>query len=99
MCIFKKVVFMVMIFFLIVNVNVNIVYVVIDVSVKSVIVIDGVLGRVLFVKDEYEKRWIVSIIKIMMVVFVIEFGKMDEMVMVLVNVVRIEGFVIYLIEG
>lgn len=55
MRIFKKTVFMVIISFLIANVNVNTAHAAIDVSAKSAIVIDGASGRVLFAKDEHEK--------------------------------------------
>ncbi|MCY8636151.1 serine hydrolase, partial [Bacillus spizizenii] len=99
MRIFKKAVFMVMISFLIANVNVNTAHAAIDVSAKSAIVIDGASGRVLFAKDEHEKRRIASITKIMTAVLAIESGKMDETVTVSANAVRTEGSAIYLTEG
>lgn len=74
-------------------------YAAINVSAKSAIVIDGASGRVLFAKDEHEKRRIASITKIMTAVLAIESGKMEETVTVSANAVRTEGSAIYLKEG
>ncbi len=99
MRIFKKAVFIVIISFLFANVNVNTAHAAINVSAKSAIVIDGTSGRVLFAKDEHEKRRIASITKIMTAVLAIESGKMEETVTVSANAVRTEGSAIYLTEG
>lgn len=99
MRIFKKAVLIVIISFLFANVNVNTAHAAINVSAKSAIVIDGTSGRVLFAKDEHEKRRIASITKIMTAVLAIESGKMEETVTVSANAVRTEGSAIYLTEG
>ncbi|MEY9217513.1 hypothetical protein ABIA50_002004 [Bacillus subtilis] len=78
MRIFKKAVFVIMISFLIATVNVNTAHAAIDVSAKSAIIIDGASGRVLYAKDEHQKRRIASITKIMTAVLAIESGKMDQ---------------------
>ncbi|QQF61583.1 D-alanyl-D-alanine carboxypeptidase [Bacillus mojavensis] len=99
MRILKKAVLIVIISFLFANVNVNTAHAAINVSAKSAIVIDGTSGRVLFAKDEHEKRRIASITKIMTAVLAIESGKMEETVTVSANAVRTEGSAIYLTEG
>lgn len=99
MRIFKKAVLIVIISFLFASVNVNTAHAAINVSAKSAIVIDGISGRVLFAKDEHEKRRIASITKIMTAVLAIESGKMEETVTVSANAVRTEGSAIYLTEG
>ena len=99
MRIFKKAVFVIMISFLIATVNVNTAHAAIDVSAKSAIIIDGASGRVLYAKDEHQKRRIASITKIMTAVLAIESGKMDQTVTVSANAVRTEGSAIYLTEG
>ncbi|MEC1648704.1 D-alanyl-D-alanine carboxypeptidase family protein [Bacillus halotolerans] len=99
MRIFKKAVLIVIISFLCASVNVNTAHAAINVSAKSAIVIDGTSGRVLFAKDEHEKRRIASITKIMTAVLAIESGKMEETVTVSANAVRTEGSAIYLTEG
>ncbi|MCF7618006.1 D-alanyl-D-alanine carboxypeptidase [Bacillus sonorensis] len=71
----------------------------ISVSAKSAIVMDGSSGRVLFAKDEHEKRRIASITKIMTAILAIESGKLEETVTVSDRAVRTEGSSIYLKSG
>ncbi|MDA1475020.1 D-alanyl-D-alanine carboxypeptidase family protein [Bacillus changyiensis] len=71
----------------------------IHVSARSAIVIDGHSGRVLFAKDEHQKRRIASITKIMTAILAIESGKLDEMVTISDKAVRTEGSSIYLKRG
>ena len=66
---------------------------------KSAIVMDGQSGRVLFAKDEHEKRRIASITKIMTAILAVESGKLDETVTVSDRAVRTEGSSIYLTSG
>ncbi|MGE1096082.1 D-alanyl-D-alanine carboxypeptidase family protein [Bacillus altitudinis] len=70
-----------------------------SVSARSAILIDGQSGRVLFGKDEHEKRRIASITKIMTAVLAIESGKMNDMVKVSKRAIQAEGSSIYLKEG
>ncbi|MBD3858700.1 D-alanyl-D-alanine carboxypeptidase [Bacillus sp. 28A-2] len=70
-----------------------------SVSARSAILIDGQSGRVLFGKDEHEKRRIASITKIMTAVLAIESGKMKDTVKVSKRAIQAEGSSIYLKEG
>ncbi|MFS0656400.1 D-alanyl-D-alanine carboxypeptidase family protein [Bacillus sp. 179-C3.3 HS] len=70
-----------------------------SVSARSAILIDGHSGRVLFGKDEHEKRRIASITKIMTAVLAIESGKMKDTVRVSKRATQAEGSSIYLKEG
>ncbi|KPN15462.1 D-alanyl-D-alanine carboxypeptidase [Bacillus australimaris] len=70
-----------------------------SVSARSAILIDGQSGRVLFGKDEHEKRRIASITKIMTAVLAIESGKMKDTVKVSKHAIQAEGSSIYLKEG
>ena len=69
------------------------------VSARSAIVMDGQSGRVLFAKDEHEKRRIASITKIMTAILAVESGKLDETVTVSDRAVKTEGSSIYLTSG
>ncbi|MFO6496031.1 MULTISPECIES: D-alanyl-D-alanine carboxypeptidase family protein [Bacillus] len=71
----------------------------IHVSAKSAIVIDGQSGRVLFAKDEHEKRRIASITKIMTAILAIESGKLEDTVTVSDRAAGTEGSSIYLTSG
>lgn len=70
-----------------------------SVSARSAILIDGQSGRVLFGKDEHEKRRIASITKIMTAVLAIESGKMKDTVKISKRAIQAEGSSIYLKEG
>ncbi|UYO34312.1 D-alanyl-D-alanine carboxypeptidase [Bacillus zhangzhouensis] len=70
-----------------------------SVSARSAILMDGQSGRVLFGKDEHEKRRIASITKIMTAVLAIESGKMKDTVKVSKRAIQAEGSSIYLKEG
>ncbi|KEP27274.1 D-alanyl-D-alanine carboxypeptidase family protein [Bacillus zhangzhouensis] len=70
-----------------------------SVSARSAILIDGQSGRVLFGKDEHEKRRIASITKIMTAVLAIESGKMKDTVTISKRAIQAEGSSIYLKEG
>ncbi|ALC81457.1 MULTISPECIES: D-alanyl-D-alanine carboxypeptidase family protein [Bacillus] len=70
-----------------------------EISAKSAILIDANSGRVLFAKDEHEKRRIASITKIMTAILAIESGKLNETVKVSDLAARAEGSRIYLEKG
>ncbi|WP_307891882.1 D-alanyl-D-alanine carboxypeptidase family protein [Bacillus swezeyi] len=71
----------------------------ISVSARSAIVIDGHSGRVLFAKDEHEKRRIASITKIMTAILAVESGKLEETVTVSGRAAGTEGSSVYLKSG
>lgn len=70
-----------------------------EISAKSAILIDADSGRVLFAKDEHEKRRIASITKIMTAILAIESGNLNETVKVSDLAARAEGSRIYLEKG
>lgn len=70
-----------------------------EISAKSAILIDAESGRVLFAKDEHEKRRIASITKIMTAILAIESGKLHETAKVSDLAARAEGSRIYLEAG
>ncbi len=71
----------------------------VSVSARSAILMEQSSGRVLFEKDAHKQSRIASITKIMTAILAIESGKMDEIVMITEQEVRVEGSSINLVPG
>ncbi|MBO9128300.1 D-alanyl-D-alanine carboxypeptidase family protein [Bacillus sp. 165] len=69
------------------------------VSARNAVLIEQTSGRILYGKLENEPRKIASITKIMTALLAIESGRMDEMVSISNEAVRVEGSAIYLKPG